>query len=140
MKQALALLLAIGAAFFALNGTIGYEKTYAIAYGMITVMAVVISGTFFWLWRRRATPLALGMSFSWAGAASVLGWWWLYQVLHQPAFMVKHAGLFTFLAIYSAGAVMHVIVMHRSMGLNVWLVILPGALGFAGVLAVARAM
>ena len=43
-----------------------------IAYRAMTLMAAMISLTFLWLWARRATPLALGMSLSWAGASSVM--------------------------------------------------------------------
>lgn len=119
MKRACALLAVITTVFLGINTVMGFQMAYSIAYGMISVMAMMISFTFFWLWRRRETPLALGMAFSWAGASSVLGWWWLYDVLERPAMMRSNAILFVFLALYFTGAVLHFVVMQRSMGVPV---------------------
>ncbi|MEL6517961.1 MAG: hypothetical protein AAFQ39_09605 [Pseudomonadota bacterium] len=116
MKRACALFAVITAAFLLVHSALGFQMAYSIAYGMISVMALMISFTFLWLWRRRETPLALGMAFSWAGAASVLGWWWLYDVLERPEIMRSNAILFGFLALYFTGAVLHFVVMQRSMG------------------------
>ncbi|MBT8456867.1 MAG: hypothetical protein KJO15_12275 [Alphaproteobacteria bacterium] len=137
MKQAVFLLVLIAGTFVALDLTLGYQLAYSIAFGTISVMAMMISLTFFWLWMRRETPLALGMSFSWAGAASVLGWWWLFHVLHQPVIMREGAYLFAFLALYVVGAVLHFTVMHRSMGVSLALFAMPilGAIGIAAFVA-----
>ncbi|MBT8474962.1 MAG: hypothetical protein HKO95_03255 [Rhodobacteraceae bacterium] len=137
MKQAVFLLILIAGTFVALDLTLGYQLAYSIAFGTISVMAMMISLTFFWLWMRRETPLALGMSFSWAGAASVLGWWWLFHVLHQPVIMRESAYLFAFLALYVVGAVLHFTVMHRSMGVSLALFAMPilGAIGIAAFVA-----
>ena len=65
----------------------GYDLAYQMAYGAISAMAVLISATFFWLWWQRATPLALGMGFSWAGAGMVMGYWWVHNLLDRPDWM-----------------------------------------------------
>ena len=78
MIQAVSLVVAIAALLALSYATLGYQPTYQIAYGALTLMAAMISLTFLWLWARRATPLALGMSLSWAGASSVMGWWWVH--------------------------------------------------------------
>ncbi len=116
MKQPL---FALGMACLALFGAyqfVGYGPTYLIGYGAFTLMAAMISLTFFWLWARRATPLALGMGFGWAGAASVMGWWWSYKVLTRPEWMVESPVLFLFLSIYFTGAVLHFHVIARCFG------------------------
>ena len=74
----------------------------------------MISLTFLWLWARKETPLALGMSFSWAGAASVMGWWWVFNVLSRPVAMAESELLFLFLAVYFVGAVLHFAAIMRS--------------------------
>ena len=139
MKQALALLPLIAIAFVGIDRTLGFHVAYSIAFGTISIMALMISLTFFWLWRRRETPLALGMSFSWAGAASVLGWWWLFHVLHEPDIMRDSAYLFVFLALYFVGAVLHFTVMQRSMGVSTVIFALPTfvAIALAALLSLA---
>ena len=64
----------------AANVVLGYEVTYQIAYGSFTLVAAIISLTFLWLWYARATPLASGMALGWAGASSVMGWWWGFNI------------------------------------------------------------
>ena len=70
MIQAVSLVVAIAALLALSYATLGYQPTYQIAYGALTLMAAMISLTFLWLWARRATPLALGMSLSWASVRS----------------------------------------------------------------------
>ncbi len=125
MRQALALLLLTAGIFVALEIWFGFHMAYSIALGTIVVMAIMISLTFLWLWQRRETPLALGMSFSWAGAASVLGWWWFFHVLHGPVVMNENGVLFVFLGLYFVGAVQHFVVMQRSMGIGIRVFVLP---------------
>ena len=131
MTQAILILLSLLAAFLTGDAWLGYEPIYQTAYGALTMMAAMISLTFLWLWARRATPLALGMSFSWAGASSVLGWWWIYRLLEAPAAMVDSAALFVFLALYFCGAVLHFAVIGRSFGAPRLTFLLPilGAVG-----------
>lgn len=117
MTRAVSFFAAITAVLLMVDARLGFQMAYSVAYGAISIMAAMIALTFLWLWLRRETPLALGMAFSWAGAASVLGWWWLYDVLEKPAFMRTSAVLFVFLALYVTGAVLHFMVMKRSMGL-----------------------
>lgn len=84
-----------------------YRTLYQISYGAFSVMAAMISLTFLWLWASKQTPLALGMSYSWAGAASVMGWWWVFTVFGQPEQMNQSQMLFVFLSLYFVGAIMH---------------------------------
>jgi hypothetical protein len=140
MKQALFLFAIIASAFVVADITLGYEAAYSIGYGAISVMAVMISLTFLWLWRERATPLALGMSFSWAGAASVMGWWWIYNVLSAPNAMFQSWVLFVFLSLYFVGAILHFATMQRSMGLGTGAFVLPigAAILLSGLIHFAR--
>ena len=117
MIQPLILLAVTGLIFLVLNQTLDYGMSYQIGYGAFTLMAAMISLTFLWLWARRATPLAMGMFFGWAGAASIMGWWWLFHVLHQPAWMEENPVLFGLLSVYFVGAVLHFQVIARSFGL-----------------------
>ena len=88
MIQPLILLAGISAAFMILNQTLGYRMSFDIGYGAFTLMAAMISATFLWLWVRRATPLAMGMAFGWAGAASVMGWWWMFNLWKKPPVII----------------------------------------------------
>ena len=114
MTRVLALLLVVVVIFWGVFAGLGYRATYQLAYGAFTLMAAMISLTFLWLWAVRATPLALGMSFSWAGAASVVGWWWMYNLFSQPDAMFEHSVLFLFLSFYFVGAILHFAVIERS--------------------------
>ena len=77
MKQAFVLMTLIALALQMGYQWAGYEVVYQIGYGAITLMGLMISLTFLWLYVVRATPLALGMAYSWSGASLVLGWWWI---------------------------------------------------------------
>lgn len=127
MKQALLLLIGVSLTFGLAHAWLGYDAAYQIGYGALTMMAMLISVTFLVLWLSRATPLALGMAFSWAGAASVLGWWWLYNLLERPAPMVESQILFGFLSLYFVGAILHFVVMQRSFGLSHGTFVVPVA-------------
>jgi hypothetical protein len=118
MRQALLLCLAIAGGLVAMDRVFGYEAAYEIGYGALALMAAMIAGTFLWLWYERTTPLALGMAFSWAGAASVMGWWWGFNLLDRPQAMVGSEVLFAFLSLYFVGAILHFSVMQRSLGLH----------------------
>lgn len=96
----------------------GYWPVYQVSYGAFALVALVISGTFFWLWARRSTPLALGMAFGWAGAASVMAWWWLFNLFDRPEAMAQNSLLFLFLSVYFVGAVLHLDVIGRSFGMS----------------------
>ena len=116
MIQAAFLVIVFGAMLALSYLLLGYHPTYQIAYGALTLMAAMISLTFLWLWAKRATPLALGMSLSWAGASSVLGWWWVFNLMGNPQGMVESGALFVFLSLYFAGAILHFAVIQRSFG------------------------
>ncbi|MEM9709468.1 MAG: hypothetical protein AAF871_11820 [Pseudomonadota bacterium] len=117
MKQAWILFAVVAGILLGLSFLFGFGTAYAIGYGAITLMAVAISLTFLWLWYKRTTPLALGMSFSWAGAASVMGWWWLYALLDRPAVLLENDLLLFFLALYCVGAILHFTVIQASLSL-----------------------
>lgn len=125
MKQAGMLFGVIVIGLVAVDFTLGYQAAYAISYGAIALMALGISGTFMWLYVRRTTPLALGMSFSWAGAASVMGWWWLYNVFGKPHMMNDNTLLLVFVSLYFVGAVLHFGVIAKSLNLPRSALILP---------------
>lgn len=117
MKQALQLLFGVLALLLGAYGTLGFDLVYHLAYGVVAAMAAVISGTFLWLWWARATPLALGMAFSWGGATCVMGWWWAFALAGQPMTMLAHPVVFLFPAAYLVGAILHFQVIHRTLGI-----------------------
>ena len=116
MKQAIYMLLAVVAALLLGEAAFGYWATYEIVYGALAIMAALIAATFFWLYQKRATPLALGMAFSWAGCAGVLGWWWLYRALDKPQVMADNSLLFVLLSFYFVGATLHFVTIQRTLG------------------------
>ncbi|MCP5037040.1 MAG: hypothetical protein GY945_05500 [Rhodobacteraceae bacterium] len=127
------MLLALIAMFQIGYYLLGYQAVYQVAYGAITLMAMMIAATFLWLFVVRATPLALGMAYSWAGAGFVLGWWWLFNLNGQPLWLRESPVLFAFLPFYFVGAVLHFAVIHRSFGLHGAAFLLPviGAVGLS---------
>jgi len=116
MKQAFALAMVLIVVLQAGYRVAGYQAVYQIGYGAITMMSMMISATFLWLYVQRATPLALGMASSWSGAGLVMGWWWLYAILGRPLWALDSPILFNFLSFYFVGAVLHFSVIHRSFG------------------------
>ena len=117
MKDAFKLLVLASLAMLLVYASLGYRAAYEISYGAFSLMAAMVSLTFLWLWMQRTTPLAVGMAFGWAGAASVMGWWWVYNLLDAPRFMVQNATLFFCLAVYFVGAILHFAVIARSLGI-----------------------
>lgn len=118
MRQVAILYLAILTVALAGAQGIGFASMMQIAYGAIALMSLTISATFLWLWQARATPLALGMSLSWAGSGLTIGWWWLMRVLGDPAWGMEAAALFLFLSLLVCGAVLHFAVIQGSFGLR----------------------
>ncbi len=133
MKQAFMLLVMLIALFVLGDRVWGYQAVIEVAYGAITLMAGMIAATFLWLFIVRATPLALGMAYSWAGAGCVMGWWWVYNLAGQPVWLTDSPLLFAFLPFYFVGAVLHFAVIHRSFGLHglAFLVPVLAALGLS---------
>ena len=125
MKQALSSFIVVSGVLLWADLWLGYEAAYEIGYGALTIMAVMITVTFLWLWYVRATPLALGMAFSWIGAACVLGWWWMFNLFDRPGPMAQNAVLFVFLSAYFVGAGLHFAAIQRSFGLKPWLLVVP---------------
>ncbi|MEM7753411.1 MAG: hypothetical protein AAF230_08360 [Pseudomonadota bacterium] len=118
MTKPILLLGALIVAFEVGDYFLGYHVIYKIGYGAFSILALVIAGTFLWLWLQRSTPLALGMAFGWAGATGVMTWWWLYDVFSQPAWMQDNPFLFVFLSFSLVGAVLHLDVIGRSFALS----------------------
>ncbi|PZX17748.1 hypothetical protein LX81_01476 [Palleronia aestuarii] len=131
MKHAMGLFAGVLIAVFAGYGISGYADTYLLSYGAIAIMSSLIAGTFLWLWRMRATPLALGMAFSWTGSAFVIGWWWIYTLLGRPIGMLEHPVLFVFVSFYIAGAIMHLAVIQRSFNLPQFFFVIPASAAVA---------
>ena len=125
MTKPIILLIFFVAGFELFHAVFGYDVAYQVGYGAFATLAAFISLTFLWLWARRSTPLALGMAFGWAGAASVMAWWWMYNVLDRPAAMVESSALFLFLSIYFVGAIQHLEVIGRSFGVSRRVAMLP---------------
>jgi len=122
-------LFALFIGLFALaRSGLDYRTLYLISYGAFSIMAAMISLTFLWLWASKDTPLALGMSYSWAGAASVMGWWWVFTVFGQPVQMEQSQVFFVFLSLYFVGAIMHFsVILDRAQAPRVVMLIPVGA-------------
>ena len=118
MKQVMTLYGLVLAAAGMAVAALGLEQALLLAYGAIALMALMISATFLWLWQVRATPLALGMSLSWAGSGLTIGWWWAMQIAQSPVWGLEAALLFLFLSLLIAGAVLHFSVIQGSFGLS----------------------
>ena len=127
MKKPMILLLLTAVGLKVADAIFGYHAVYQVGYGAFSCLAAVIALTFLWLWFKRSTPLALGMAFSWIGAASVMAWWWLFNLLGQPAAMIDNSVLFLFLSVYFVGAIQHLEVIGRSFGLSWRASIAPAA-------------
>ena len=127
VKQALTIYAVVLGAIHASYLGQGFLGTAQIAYGALTVMALMISATFLWLWAMRMSPLSLGMAFSWAGAAVVMGWWWLFTLLGAPLWMQRSELLLGLLALFMTGAVLHFDVLETSLGYRRGSFLLPVA-------------
>ena len=121
-KDAALLFAGIALALLTAHRHLGYAQAHALGYGAVVVLAAVISASFAWLWRARATPLALGMAVSWAGAGGVMAWWWAARLLGHPAMMTEARALFLLLALYLTGAALHLRVIAGATE-RPWLVI-----------------
>lgn len=139
MMRPVLLLLAMIAVFEGSDILFGYDLSYRVGYGAFAFLALVIAGTFFWLWAQRATPLALGMVFSWSGAACLMGWWWLYSLLGAPVWMQDNPLLFIFLSVYLMGAVLHLEVIGRSLSMHKFAAYAPVAVAVVTSLMVSLA-
>ena len=117
MRTPLMLFAAFWAGLVGLDQTLGYDTAYDAGYGAIALDAMVIAGTFGWLWHIRATPMALGMAVSWLGCAGLVGYWWVFnQIGRPPAPGLEKQALWPFLSLYLAGAVGHLRVIANAYG------------------------
>lgn len=131
VKQALTIYAVLLGAIHASYLSQGYLGTAEIAFGALTVMALMISAIFLWLWAMRMSPLSLGMAFSWAGAAMVMGWWWLFTLLGAPVSMERSEMLLGLVGLMLTGAVLHFEVLETSLGHRRGSFLLPVAGAFA---------
>lgn len=133
MKQAISLFVLVVVILEFGSIFAGEEAVFLIAYGAIALMAFMIAGTFLWLWFECATPLALGMVYSWSGGGLFAAWWWFFNLSGQPDWAYHDEGVFVVLGFYIVGAVLHFSVIHRSFGLHgvsfLWPVV--GSLGLS---------
>ncbi len=138
MKQAVILLAFAVVMLEAGKYAAGLDAVVGITYGAIALMSLMISATFLWLWNERATPLALGMSFSWLGAGLVAGGVWTAGLTGADARVPGEDAALIALAVYIVGAVLHFSVIHRSFGRHgpgfLWPVLLALGVSAAGVL------
>ena len=118
MKQALALVVLIFAALVLGAGLVSYQAVLLVVYGALSLMALMIAGTFLWLYVQRTTPLALGMAYSWAGAGLFAGWWWVFNLTGRADWVVNQEGALAVLALALVGALLHFAVIQRSFGFH----------------------
>ncbi len=133
MRESLVLQGIVFVVLFGVQLWLGPATAQALGFCLVALMAAMIAATFLWLWRRRATPLALGMAFSWCGTATILTWFWIDRMVGRPQWMADTAIVLVCLAFYVTGAVHHFAVIRRSMGVSSLVFIVPllviGALG-----------
>ncbi len=125
MRESLVLQVAVFAVLFAVQLWLGPRTAQALGFCLVATMAAMIAATFLWLWRQRATPLALGMAFSWFGTATILTWLWIERMVGRPPWMADTAIVLVCLAFYITGAVHHFAVIRRSMGASSVIFVLP---------------
>ncbi|MBS8228375.1 hypothetical protein [Vannielia litorea] len=118
MIRALGLMIVILLALGLLARPFGLVTAQDVARAALATMAATLSGTFLWLWREKATPLALAMTFSWAGASTLMGWRVMQDVLGQPAWMGESPMLLGVLGVYLTGTLLHVEAIRRAFGLG----------------------
>lgn len=115
MKQPILFLLGLFAGLSSTSRVFGFGTAYDLGYGVIAVLAAVISLTFLHLWYSRATPLAGGMALSWLGCCGVVGYWWVfYHLGRDPEPGREFELLFLVLALYLTGALMHLRVISNA--------------------------
>ena len=109
MNRSILVLLGLYVALTTVHRTAGFELAYDIGYSALSLTALVISITFLWLWRVRATPMALGMALSWAGCFGLVGFWWVFsQIGRRPVGLPERDLLFFFISLYLAGGILHI--------------------------------
>ncbi len=111
--------------FVVMSHQFGHDTSFAIAYGMVASMALVISVSFFWLWYNRATPLALGMALCKLGSATLLAWYAIYRALDRTPIMNNHEVMGLFIGLYFVGAAHHFAVIRKSVGINAFMITAP---------------
>ena len=133
MKQAFILSLALAAVFLAAQGLLGFRVAASLGFGLVIVTAAINALTFMWLWWARTTPLALGMTFSWAGQALLTIWFYLQLGPQLWYWNERNILLFLLLSLYLVGGGLHIAVMQRSMELPRTMMIAPfaAAIGIA---------
>lgn len=131
MRQAIILVFAIFALGIVAAGEVGPKAITLVAMGAISVMALMIAATFFWLWQMRATPLAFGMALSWAGTGASFGWFWLQTIIRSTEWGIEAAALFMALSLVISGAILHFSAIQWSLGLGRFAFVWPVAIAFS---------
>ncbi|SHI33662.1 hypothetical protein SAMN04488012_10159 [Palleronia salina] len=117
MKSAAFLVLTVLVLLSVGRAALGDGAAYLLVGGAMALMAALIAVTFAWLWRSNATPLALGMVLSWSGTAGTLLWWWSAAQWGAAGPIPDHPGLAFGVALHISGAVLHFLVIGRSLKL-----------------------
>jgi len=140
MKQASILLALVFLALELGQVVAGPETALLVIYGALALMALMIAATFLWLYVERATPLALGMAYSWLGAGLFAGWWWGTNLAGQPGWAPPIEAALAVLAFAVVGAMLHFAVIQRSFGFRGASFLWPLGLAFAlsGLVSVLR--
>lgn len=116
MKQALVIALLLWAAFHLTSELASFRVAAAIGFAATALIAVANCFTFLWLWYVRATPLALGMAFSWAGQAALSLWWFTTGMPGKVLWLGQDPTLFLFVSVYIVGGALHISVIQNSSG------------------------
>ncbi len=125
MRQALLLTAALTAAFLLAEEALGFQIAVALGFGTVTVIAAINALTFLWLWWARTTPLALGMTCSWLGQASLSIWWFFSMPPTVAEHLEGNIVVFLLLSLYVVGGALHIAVMQTSMELGRRILIWP---------------
>ncbi len=133
MKQVFYLFLIVTIGLLLLSFCLGEMRALKLTFGTISLISILISLTFFWLWQSQATPLALGMSISWAGVGALC---MMFYQLQLGAYIFQTSDTF-FLPIsvgmILSGAIVHLLVIQNTFNLRSWVYLVPilGSLAFS---------
>lgn len=117
MRPSVLVFAVVWAGLAGLGARFGFDAAYDVGYAAIALLAAIISATFAWLWRIRATPMALGMALSWAGCAGLVGFWWTFnQAGRPPAQGIEHQILWACVSLHLAGSAAHLRVLANAHG------------------------
>lgn len=125
MRQALLIALVLWASFMLASALVDYRTAVGIGFAATTLISATNCGTFLWLWYVRATPLALGMSLSWAGQAALSVWWLLTGMPGKTSWLERDPSVFLILSVFMVGGGLHIVVIQNSTGMARSVVLWP---------------